>query len=128
VFVAAYVANLFKSRRRLEAENLFLRHQLNIALRRRPPRLRLRCSSRVAGVDGPGLWPSLVGLARVVEPATILRWHRAGFTNIGAGNPEVRQEDPGSISRWSSAISAVFTGLSIVRSFMLRRLFESLRA
>jgi hypothetical protein len=30
------VANLFKSRRRLEAENLFLRHQLNVALRRAP--------------------------------------------------------------------------------------------
>jgi len=37
--LGTYVANLFKSRRRLEAENLFLRHQLNIALRRRPPRL-----------------------------------------------------------------------------------------
>jgi hypothetical protein len=31
------MANLFKSRRRLEAENLFLRHQLNIALRRAVP-------------------------------------------------------------------------------------------
>ena len=30
-----FVADLFKSRSRLEAENLFLRHQLNIALRRR---------------------------------------------------------------------------------------------
>jgi hypothetical protein len=29
-----FVANLFRSRRRLEVENLFLRHQLNIALRR----------------------------------------------------------------------------------------------
>jgi hypothetical protein len=29
------IADLFKSRRRLEAENLVLRHQLNIALRRR---------------------------------------------------------------------------------------------
>jgi hypothetical protein len=29
------VADLFKSRSRLEAENLFLRHQLNIALGRR---------------------------------------------------------------------------------------------
>ena len=27
-----FVADLFKSRSRLEAENLFLRHQLNIAL------------------------------------------------------------------------------------------------
>jgi hypothetical protein len=25
------------------------------------------------------LWPRLLGLARVVEPDTILRWHRAGF-------------------------------------------------
>jgi hypothetical protein len=29
--------DLFKPRRRLEAENLFLRHQLSIALRRAPP-------------------------------------------------------------------------------------------
>jgi hypothetical protein len=35
-----FVANLFKSRCRLEAENLFLRHQLNIALQRAPPRVR----------------------------------------------------------------------------------------
>jgi hypothetical protein len=25
------------------------------------------------------LWPSLLGLPRVVQPDTILRWHRAGF-------------------------------------------------
>jgi hypothetical protein len=31
-----FVADLFKSRRRLEAENLFLRHQLSIALRHAP--------------------------------------------------------------------------------------------
>jgi hypothetical protein len=29
-----FLIDLFKSRRRLEAENLFLRHQLSIALRR----------------------------------------------------------------------------------------------
>jgi hypothetical protein len=34
-----YIADLIKSRRRLEVENLFLRHQLNIALRRTPQRL-----------------------------------------------------------------------------------------
>ena len=41
-----FIANLFKSRWRLEAENLFLHHQLNIALRRRPARLPLRGSDR----------------------------------------------------------------------------------
>ena len=25
------------------------------------------------------LWPSLLGLAQVVQPETILRWHRSGF-------------------------------------------------
>jgi hypothetical protein len=42
-----FVADLFKSRSRLEVENLFLRHQLTIAKRRAPPRLRLRGSDRV---------------------------------------------------------------------------------
>jgi hypothetical protein len=37
----AFAANLFKSRRQLEVENLFLRHQLTIAMRRAPRRLRL---------------------------------------------------------------------------------------
>ena len=73
------ITNLFKSRRRLEAENLFLRHQLNIALRRAPHRPRLRGSDRAVMVWLTWLWPSLTRVARVVEPDTILRWHRAGF-------------------------------------------------
>src|SRR5437867_3215130 len=75
-----FVADLFKSRRRLEAENLFLRHQLSIALRRAPPRLRLRGSDRALMVWLTRLWPSLLDAAYVVQPETILRWHRAGFT------------------------------------------------
>src|SRR6187401_2882148 len=44
--IGMFVADLFKSRSRLEAENLFLRHQLTIAMRRARPRLRLRGSDR----------------------------------------------------------------------------------
>jgi len=77
--LAMFVADLFKSRRRLEAENLFLRHQLNIALRRTPPRLRLRGSDRALLVWITRIWPSLLDLSRVVKPETILRWHRSGF-------------------------------------------------
>jgi len=76
--LGTFVANLFKSRHRLELENLFLRHQLNIALRR-APRLRLRGGDRALLVWMIWLWPSLLGLSRVVQPDTILRWHRAGF-------------------------------------------------
>src|SRR2546422_8298226 len=77
--LGTFVANLFTSRRRLEVENLFLRHQLNIALRRIPHRLRLRGSDRALLVWMTWLWPGLLGLSHIVQPATILRWHRAGF-------------------------------------------------
>jgi hypothetical protein len=97
--LATCAANLFKSRRRLEAENLFLRHQLNIALRRRAPCLWLRGSDRALLVWMTRLWPSLLGLVRVVEPATILRWHRAGFrlywrwkSHGRAGRPRIERE------------------------------------
>src|SRR2546430_91182 len=80
--LAMFIVDLFKSRRRLEAENLFLRHQLSIALRRAPPRLRLRGSDRALMVWLTRLWPSLLGAAQVVQPETILRWHRAGFAAV----------------------------------------------
>src|SRR5436190_15124828 len=73
------LVDLFKSPRRLEAENLFLRHQLTIALRQAPPRRRLRGSDRALLVWMTRLWPSLIGAAQVVQPETILRWHRAGW-------------------------------------------------
>ena len=91
-----FVADLFKSRCRLEAENLLLRHQLTIALRRAPPRLRLRGSDRALLIWMTRLWPSLLGAVQVVQPETILRWHRAGFKMVWrwksrnrAGRPRV---------------------------------------
>jgi len=74
-----FVVDMFKSRCRLQAENLFLRHQLNIALRRALPRRQMCGSDRALLIWITRLWPSLVDLARVVKPETILRWHRAGF-------------------------------------------------
>src|SRR5271157_529249 len=85
----------FKSRRRLEAEILFLRHQLNIASRRRPARLPLRGSDRALLVWMTRLWPSLLGMAQIVEPATILRWHRAGFRSYWRWKSRKRAGRPG---------------------------------
>src|SRR6201988_2267227 len=64
--LATFIADLFKSPRRLEVENLFLRHQLNVALRRAPQRVRLRAGDRVLMVWMTRRWPSLLGLTRVV--------------------------------------------------------------
>jgi len=77
--VGMLVADLFKSRGRLEAEILLLRHQLSIAMRRAPPRLRLRGSDRALLVWMTRVRPSLLDAVQVVQPETVLRWHRAGF-------------------------------------------------
>jgi hypothetical protein len=83
-----FIVGLFKSRCRLEAENLFLRHQLSIALRRAPPRLRLRGSDRALLVWMTRLWPSLLGAAQVVQPETILGGIARASQPSGVGNPE----------------------------------------
>jgi transposase InsO family protein len=104
-----FVADLFKSRSRLEAENLFLRHQLNVAMRRAPPRLRLHGSDRAFLVWMIRLWPSLIGTVHVVQPETVLRWHRAGFRALWrwksrnrAGRPKINRELRDLIQRMSS--------------------------
>jgi hypothetical protein len=73
------VADLVKSRARLEAEISLLRHQLKLALRHAPPRIRLRGGDRAFMVWMVRLWPSLLDVIQVVQPETVLRWHRAGF-------------------------------------------------
>jgi hypothetical protein len=107
--LAMFIVDLFKSPRRLEVENLFLRHQLSIALRRAPPRLRLRGSDRALLVWMTRLWPSLLIAAQVVQPETILRWHRAGFTAFWrwksrkrAGRPKIDRGLRDLIRRMSS--------------------------
>ena len=78
--LAIFIIDLLKSRHRLEAENLFLRQQLNIALRQAPSRFRLRCFDRAFLVWMVRLWPNLLGAVQVVRPETVLRWHRARFS------------------------------------------------
>lgn len=97
--IGHFVANLFKPRRQLEVENLFLRHQLNICMRRARHRLQLGASERAALVWMTWLWPSLLQLSRVVQPDTILRWHRMGFraywhwkSHCRPGRPRVSRE------------------------------------
>jgi hypothetical protein len=72
---------------------MFLRHQLTIALRRAPARLLLRGRDSALLISMTRIWPSLIGEAQVVQPETILRWHRAGFKSSGVGNPEIGQGD-----------------------------------
>ena len=92
-----FVADLFKSRCQLEAENLFLRHQLSIALRGAPPRLRLLGSDRALLVWMTRLWPNLLGAVQVVQPETILCWLALVSKCFGVGNRVMGQDGLGSI-------------------------------
>jgi len=68
ILLGTLIGNLFKSQRRLEVENLFLRRRLNIALRHARQRLPLCGYDRGLMVWMTWLWPSLLGLSRVVPP------------------------------------------------------------
>ncbi len=93
------LASLLKSRKQLEAENLALRHQVAVLRRSAPERLWLRGSDRFLFVWLYRLWPSVLGSIVVVQPETVLRWHRGGFKAFwrlksrGApGRPRVAKE------------------------------------
>ncbi|MGH7015107.1 MAG: integrase core domain-containing protein [Stellaceae bacterium] len=77
--VAGVLASMFKSRARLEAENLVLRHQLMILRRKMPARPRLSVVDRLIFVWLYRLRSSVINAVAIVQPETVVRWHRAGF-------------------------------------------------
>ena len=67
-----------RTQRCLVLENLALRHQLAV-LQRTAPRPRLRPSDRLFWVLLSRLWAGWTDAISVVQPATVIRWQRAGF-------------------------------------------------
>jgi len=78
-FFLAVLAAPFKSRRRLEAENAVLRHQLVVLRRKVPGRVRLTNGDRWFLVQLYRLFPSILQTLTIIRPETLVRWHRAGF-------------------------------------------------
>jgi hypothetical protein len=68
-----------KSRTRLEAENVVLRQQLIVLSRTSQTRVRLRNTDRLLFVWLYRLYPSIPDAITIVEPETVIRWHRRGF-------------------------------------------------
>ena len=69
----------FKSQARLKAEIVVLRHQLNVLRRQASAKPRLTGPDRLLFVWLCGLFPSLRSAITIVQPDTVLRWHRTGF-------------------------------------------------
>src|SRR6201981_4039294 len=78
-FVVAVLASPFKSRIRLEAENATLRHQLVVLRRKLEGRAHLTTKDRWFFVQLYRWFPSILPALMIIRPATLLRWHRAGF-------------------------------------------------
>ena len=75
----ALVALPFKSKSRLEAENAVLRHQLIVLRRKVQGRIRLTNNDRWFLIQLYRWFPSTLQVLTIVQPETIVRWHRAGF-------------------------------------------------
>ena len=73
------VIGLFQSRASLEAENVALRHQLNVLRRQSPKRPTLSTIDRLIFVGLYRFAPNFRETLRIVDPETVIRWHRAGF-------------------------------------------------
>ncbi len=93
------VTSLLKSRKRLEAENLALRHQVTVLCRSMPRRLPLRGTDRFLFVWLYRRWPGVLDSIVVVKPDTVVRWHRLGFKAFWrwksrghAGRPRLSKE------------------------------------
>ena len=76
--LAAAVVDLFRSRRSLLTEIALLRHQLTV-LHRSVARPRVTRLDRIVLVALAAITPTWRNVLRVVQPETLLRWHRAGF-------------------------------------------------
>ena len=62
---------------------IMLRHQLNMLCRRVPSKPKLVVAYRLLFVWLYRLVPSLLNAAVIIQPDTIVRWHRAGFRSYG---------------------------------------------
>ncbi len=78
-FVLAVLASPFKSKSRLEAENVALRHQLIVLRSKVQGRVRLTNNDRWFFIQLYRWFPSILPVLTIIRPETLVRWHRAGF-------------------------------------------------
>src|SRR4051812_32249535 len=77
--LACALTRLFRSRARLEAEILVLRHQLNVLRRKAPKRVAFSSIDRLVFAGLYRLAPGVLDALKILKPETVIRWHRAGF-------------------------------------------------
>jgi len=104
-----FFRTFFRDRSRLALENLALRQQLAI-LQRRTKRPRLTNADRGLWVLLSRRWAGWSDALIIVKPATVIKWHRAGFRRYWAwrsrpkgGRPAIDPEVRALIKRMATA-------------------------
>jgi hypothetical protein len=77
-FLLALFTSPFKSKSRLEAENAALRHQREVLRRKLRGRLEFTNGDRWFFVQLYRWFPSILSAIAIIQPETLVRWHRAG--------------------------------------------------
>ena len=73
------VVDLFRSRAAIEAEILTLRQQIIVLRRTAPKKQSFGAIDRLVFVGLYRLFPRVLDALAIVRPATVIKWHRAGF-------------------------------------------------
>ena len=84
---------VFGPRASLQTEVLALCHQLAVLQVNAPRRLRLQRSDRLLWILLSRFWSGWRACLRIVQPATVIAWHRRAFASIGDGSRNARRED-----------------------------------
>src|SRR2546428_12340800 len=99
LFFVRMLCDCFKSRLRLEAEILVLRHQLNVLQQRMPRRVHLRWADRALFIWLYRRYPRILDAMSIVRPETVVRWHRKGLARYWrwksrspGGRPRIARE------------------------------------
>ena len=75
----AILSSLFRSRSALQLENLALRHQIGVLQRAARKRPKLTPGDRLLWVWLSRIWNGWRSALAIVQPETVLAWHRVGF-------------------------------------------------
>jgi putative transposase len=89
----ATLSSVFRSRAALQLENLALRHQIGVLQRSARKRLTLTPVDRILWVWLSRAWSGWCSALAMVQPETVLAWHRAGFRLFWTW--KVRRGQPG---------------------------------
>src|SRR5215469_7303667 len=75
----ATLSSVFRSRSALQLENLALHHQIGVLQRASRQRPKLTVGDRLLWVWLSQMWSDWRSALAIVEPETVIAWHRAGF-------------------------------------------------